>query len=97
MVYGDCTTEENIKTITKNDIFKISVINRYINAFPAVAFIKGFGLKKGAITLSVSHDSHNILVVGVDDTSISQAVNLIVQNKGGLPLHLMLKLFYRYQ
>ncbi|HEY5392737.1 MAG TPA: adenine deaminase C-terminal domain-containing protein, partial [Hanamia sp.] len=43
-----------------------------------------FGLKKGAIASSVAHDSHNIIAVGVDDESICQAVNLIIQSKGGI-------------
>ncbi|NPA44759.1 MAG: adenine deaminase, partial [Chlorobi bacterium] len=47
-------------------------------------FINGFGLKKGAIASSVAHDSHNIVAVGVDNVSICNAVNLIIENKGGL-------------
>lgn len=66
------------------DILKIVVVNRYRDAPPAVAFIKNFGLKEGAIASSVGHDSHNIIAVGVDDESITQAVNLLVDVKGGL-------------
>ena len=68
----------------KDDILKICVVNRYSDAPVATAFIKNFGLKKGAIASSVAHDSHNIIVVGVDDKSICQAVNGLVKNKGGL-------------
>lgn len=60
------------------------MVNRYQNAKPAVAFIKNFGLKTGAIASSVAHDSHNIIAVGVDDASISKAVNLIIGTKGGI-------------
>ncbi|MCE7064195.1 adenine deaminase [Dyadobacter sp. CY326] len=68
----------------ERDILKIAVINRYENAAPAVAFIKNFGLKTGAIASSVGHDSHNIICVGCDDESIAAAVNLIIEAKGGV-------------
>jgi adenine deaminase len=74
----------NAVTNTKMDVLKMAVINRYENIKPAVAFIKNFGLKEGAIASSVGHDSHNITVVGVDDESIAKAVNLIIEAKGGL-------------
>jgi adenine deaminase len=66
------------------DILKIVVVNRYTNAPVAKAFIHNFGLKKGAIASSVAHDSHNIVAVGVDDESICEAVNKIIEQKGGL-------------
>lgn len=66
------------------DILKITVVNRYADVTPAVAFIKNFGLKEGAIASCVGHDSHNIIAVGVDDASICQAVNAVVWNKGGI-------------
>ncbi|WBL25792.1 adenine deaminase [Zunongwangia sp. HGR-M22] len=68
----------------ENDILKISVVNRYENKAPAVAFIKNFGLKKGAIASSVGHDSHNIIAVGTTDEEICNAVNIIIKNKGGI-------------
>jgi adenine deaminase len=68
----------------KDDILKITVVNRYEDSPPAVAFIKNFTLKKGAIASSVGHDSHNIIAVGVDDESICKAVNLIIREKGGV-------------
>ena len=67
-----------------NDILKILVVNRYSNAPIAKAFIKNFGLKKGAIASSVAHDSHNIIAVGVDDKSICKAVNLVIEKQGGV-------------
>lgn len=69
-----------------NDILKIVVVNRYFDAPVAKAFIKNFGLKRGAIASSVAHDSHNIIAVGVDDESICKAVNLIIEKKGGISL-----------
>ncbi len=68
----------------ENDILKIVVVNRYSDAPPAIAFIKSFGIKQGAIASSVAHDSHNIIAVGVDDKSICEAVNLIIEARGGV-------------
>lgn len=67
-----------------NDILKIVVVNRYRHAPVAKAFIKNFGLKKGAIASSVAHDSHNIVAVGCDDVSLTKAINLIIRHKGGV-------------
>lgn len=67
-----------------NDVLKLTVIDRYTNGAPAIAFIKNFGLKKGAIASCVAHDSHNIIAVGVNDEEICNAVNAIIENKGGL-------------
>ena len=74
----------NIVSNTLQDILKIVVVNRYSNAPVAKAFIKNIGIKKGALASSVAHDSHNIVAVGVDDESISKAVNLIIQQRGGI-------------
>lgn len=74
----------NLVSNIETDILKITVVNRYQNQIPAIAFIKNFGLKEGAIASSVGHDSHNIIAVGVSDTAICKAVNLIVENKGGV-------------
>ena len=69
---------------TTKDILKISVVNRYQNTKPSIAFVKNFGIKEGAIASSVGHDSHNIIVVGTSDTFICNAVNLLIKNKGGI-------------
>jgi adenine deaminase len=66
------------------DILKLTVVNRYHDAPPSIAFIKNFGLKSGAIASCVGHDSHNIIAVGVDDESICRAVNLLIKEKGGI-------------
>jgi adenine deaminase len=68
----------------ENDILKLVVVNRYANEKPAIAFIKNFGLTSGAIASTVAHDSHNIIAVGVSDDEICKAVNLLIENKGGL-------------
>jgi len=68
----------------ERDILKIAVVNRYSEEEVAIGFIKNFGLKKGAIASSVAHDSHNVIAVGVTDEDICRAVNLIIENKGGI-------------
>ncbi|GGD11817.1 adenine deaminase [Hyunsoonleella pacifica] len=82
---AEATVENgNLVSNIENDILKITVVNRYQNPKPALAFIKNFGLKEGAIASSVGHDSHNIIAVGVSDEAICKAVNLIIENKGGI-------------
>lgn len=68
----------------ENDILKMVLVNRYNPAPPAMAFIKNFNLKEGAIASSVGHDSHNIIAVGTDDESIVRAINLIIAESGGV-------------
>ena len=74
----------NLVSNTATDILKMTVVNRYKNEKPAIAFIKNFGLKEGAIASSVGHDSHNIIAIGVSDEMICKAVNLIIENSGGI-------------
>jgi adenine deaminase len=62
----------------------MTVVNRYKNSKPSIAFIKNFGIKEGAIASSVGHDSHNIIAIGVSDEDLCKAVNLIIANKGGI-------------
>ncbi|MEZ4888202.1 MAG: adenine deaminase [Chitinophagales bacterium] len=70
----------------EEDVLKLVVVNRYEDVPPAIAFIKNFGFKQGAIASSVAHDSHNIIAVGVSDDDICNAVNLLIETKGGLSL-----------
>lgn len=74
----------NLVSNVAADVLKMTVVNRYQDAKPAVAFIKNFGLTQGAIASSVGHDSHNIIAVGIDDESICKAVNLLIEAKGGV-------------
>lgn len=76
--------EGHLISDVENDILKMAVVNRYQDVKSSVAFIKNFGLKKGAIASSVAHDCHNIVVVGTSDEEICSAVNLIIKNKGGV-------------
>jgi len=89
LITGSCLVAPRIKDQKvvqdlDHDILKLTVVNRYENKNPAVAFIKNFGLKKGALASSVAHDSHNIVAVGATDEDLTRAVNLIIKNKGGL-------------
>lgn len=84
-IIEDATIKDgNLVSNTENDILKMTVVNRYQNDKPAMAFIKNYGLKEGAIASSVGHDSHNIIAVGVSDEAICKAANLIIENEGGI-------------
>jgi adenine deaminase len=88
---------ENYSSNPEQDILKITVVNRYNDSEPSIGFIKNFGLKTGAIASSVAHDSHNIIAIGVSDEAICEAVNLLIQSKGGVVaiyegIHLLLPL-----
>ena len=80
---ADKSSTAAIVSDTDHDILKLVVVNRYEKAPPAVAFIKNFGLKRGAMASSVAHDSHNVIAVGVDDADIVAAVNLVMEAGGG--------------
>jgi len=68
------------------DLLKIAVVNRYHDAPPAVAWITGTGLQRGAIAGSVAHDSHNIVAIGTNDEDLCSAINLVIEHKGGISL-----------
>ena len=74
----------NLVSNITTDVLKMTVVNRYKNEKPSIAFIKNFGIKEGAIASSVGHDSHNIIAIGVSDDAICKAVNLIIENRGGI-------------
>ncbi|MBO6134926.1 MAG: adenine deaminase [Lachnospiraceae bacterium] len=69
------------------DIAKIAVVERHkCTGHIGLGFINGFKIKKGAIASSIGHDSHNIIVVGVNDSDMALAVNTIKNNNGGLAI-----------
>ena len=69
----------------EQDILKIAVIERHKNTHHiGLGYIKGYGLKRGAVATSISHDSHNIIVVGATDEDMAAAANRIVENRGGI-------------
>ncbi|MGB0429803.1 MAG: adenine deaminase [Bacteroidia bacterium] len=67
-----------------NDLLKIVVVNRYSNAPVAKAIVHNSTLKQGAIASSVAHDSHNIIAIGTNDNDIANAVNAVIDEKGGV-------------
>ncbi len=69
---------------SNKDIVKVAVVERHQNTGNvAVALLKGYGIKEGAIALSVAHDSHNIIVVGVNDEDMAFAVEALIKQEGG--------------
>ena len=76
---------ENVVTADlEHDILKLTVVNRYQDAPPALALVQGFGLQDGALATTVAHDSHNILAVATNDHDLLAAVNLLIDSQGGL-------------
>ncbi len=70
---------------TENDILKIAVAERHKNTrHIGIGYLKGYGLKRGAVATSVAHDSHNIICVGANDADMAFAVNCIAKNHGGI-------------
>lgn len=73
-----------VSSMPEQDVLKLVVVNRYAEAPAAVAFIKNFGIKRGAIASSVAHDSHNVIAVGVSDDDLADAINAVMNTGGGL-------------
>lgn len=67
-----------------SDVLQIALVDRYGDRPPALALVRGFGLREGAIASSVSHDSHNVVAVGTSPLALARAVNLVVEARGGL-------------
>lgn len=80
----DVVSGSDVKPNLNDDILKIVVKDRYADLPPAVAFIKGFGLKVGAFAESVTHDSHNVIAIGTNDDDIVSAINKVVELNGGM-------------
>ncbi len=74
-----------VSSDTDKDILKIAVIERHLaSGRVALGLVRGFGLKKGAIASSVSHDSHNIVVIGTHDGDMYTAAVQVVKMQGGI-------------
>ena len=78
------TKDGKVQPDIYQDVLKIAVVERYGHDNVVNAFVKGFGLKKGAIASSIAHDSHNIIVVGYDAEMMAEAVNKVIENGGGI-------------
>ncbi len=69
----------------EQDILKISVVERHKNTHHiGIGYLKGYGLKQGAVATSISHDSHNIIVVGANEADCAAAVNRVTELGGGI-------------
>lgn len=67
------------------DIAKLAVVERYGKTGGiGIGFVRGFGLREGALAFSTSHDHHNIVTVGADDADMAAAVNAVAEMQGGL-------------
>ncbi len=89
IVTGSSTTEASVVNgyavaAPERDLLKIAVVNRYADAPPAIGFVRGFTMQRGAVASSVAHDSHNIVAVGVDDEALCAVVNALIETKGGI-------------
>ncbi|MBQ0076200.1 MAG: adenine deaminase [Bacteroidales bacterium] len=85
LVLADAKVENgNVVSDTKNDVLKVVCLSRHSKQKPAVGFIQGFGLKQGALASTIGHDSHNIIALGATDKDIVEAINKVIELKGGL-------------
>ena len=88
MVDGEITTVDagySDRIDVDYDILKIAVVERHKNTHHiGIGYIQGYGLKSGAVATSISHDSHNIIVVGTSEADMAAAVNRVVELNGGI-------------
>ncbi|MCG7843859.1 MAG: hypothetical protein MIO90_00320 [Methanomassiliicoccales archaeon] len=66
----------------KQDVLQLALVNRYVRAEPVLSFIKGFGLKRGAMATTVAHDSHHLLAVGTSPEDMATAINAVSRSGG---------------
>lgn len=95
---GVTTKKETVSVKTENGYFvydekvdavKVAVIERHKGTGNvAVGLLSHYGIKRGAIALSIAHDSHNIIVVGTGDDDMEMAVNALISQGGGIVLAL---------
>ena len=88
MVDGEITTVDagySDRIDVEYDVLKIAVVERHKNTHHiGIGYIQGYGLKSGAVATSISHDSHNIIMVGTNETDMAAAVNRVVELNGGI-------------
>ena len=88
MVDGEITTVDagySDRIDVEYEVLKIAVVERHKNTHHiGIGYIQGYGLKSGAVATSISHDSHNIIVVGTNETDMAAAVNRVVELNGGI-------------
>ena len=91
MVNGEITTTDAgyaDRIAVERDVLKIAVVERHKNTrHIGIGYIRGYGLTSGAVATSISHDSHNIIVVGTNEEDMAAAVNRLVELKGGIVVY----------
>ena len=91
MVNGEITTTDAgyaDRIAVDYDVLKIAVVERHKNTrHIGIGYIQGYGLTSGAVATSISHDSHNIIVVGTNEEDMAAAVNRLVELKGGIVVY----------
>lgn len=74
-----------LRAAPDRDVAKVAVIERHKGTGRfALGLVRGLGLKRGAVASTVAHDSHNIIVAGVDDGAMAEAVNSLTEAGGGM-------------
>ena len=88
MVPGELVTEDqgySDHIDVEWDILKAAVVERHKNTHHiGIGYLHGYGLRSGAVATSISHDSHNIIVVGTNEADMAAAVNRVAENQGGI-------------
>lgn len=83
LVTKDCGYSSEINV--EKDILKIAVVERHKNTnHIGLGYLNGYGLKSGAVATSISHDSHNLIVVGTNEEDMAVAANFVAENHGGI-------------
>lgn len=88
MIPGEIVTrDEGYATAVEpeKDILKIAVVERHRGTgHIGIGYLSGYGLKQGAVATSISHDSHNLIVVGANEADMAAAANCVIENRGGI-------------
>lgn len=89
VIDGEILTKEIVEFVegidTERDILKVVVVERHRKSGRfSVGFVKGFGLKRGALAQTIAHDAHNIVAVGASDEEVCKAVNTLIDIQGGI-------------
>ena len=83
IVTRDCGRADGIDT--EKDILKIAVVERHRGTgHIGIGYLTGYGLRSGAVATSISHDSHNLIVVGANEADMAAAANRVIENRGGI-------------
>lgn len=83
LITSDCGLANGISI--ENDILKVAVVERHkATGHIGLSYLKGYGMKAGAVATSISHDSHNIIAVGTNDDDLALAINHITESRGGI-------------